>query len=204
MKRIACFLLILTILLSASGCGSVELADDGGADNSVVSNTEVDIDFSSVIRVEKQGYIPISTDSIKSVLESTGRFEISEFPHMYDSYVDVICELDKVNENSIASIFFTSADDNTAKMISYNFSKDALQGGDEVSIRWGLEVLMKILGDELTDDIWNDILSIAEKNESVGAFGTDYEGYSNSDTGIKLIYADLGGNVQIDIKAING
>jgi len=202
MRRIVCFLLILTILLSASGCGRVEQSDDVSTNNSVVSNTEVDIDFSSVIQVEKQGYIPISTDSIKSILENTGRFEISEFPHMYDSYVDVICELDKVDENSIASIFFTSADDNTAKMISYNFSKDALQGGDEASIRWGLEVLMKILGDELTDDIWNDILSIAEKNESVGAFGTDYEGYSNPDTGIKLIYADLGGNVQIDIKAI--
>lgn len=202
MRRIVCFLLILTILLSASGCGRVEQSDDVSTNNSVVSNTEVDIDFSSVIQVEKQGYIPISTDSIKSILENTGRFEISEFPHMYDSYVDVICELDKVDEKSIASIFFTSADDNTAKMISYNFSKDALQGGDEASIRWGLEVLMKILGDELTDDIWNDILSIAEKNESVGAFGTDYEGYSNPDTGIKLIYADLGGNVQIDIKAI--
>jgi len=202
MRRIVCFLLILTILLSASGCGRVEQSDDVSTNNSVVSNTEVDIDFSSVIQVEKQGYIPISTDSIKSILENTGRFEISEFPHMYDSYVDVICELDKVDENSIASIFFTSADDNTAKMISYNFSKDALQGGDEASIRWGLEVLMKILGDELTDDIWNDILLIAEKNESVGAFGTDYEGYSNPDTGIKLIYADLGGNVQIDIKAI--
>lgn len=203
MKRIVCFLVILTMLLSSSGCDSIEDHATVNTENSTVSNPEIDIDFSSVIQVEKQGYLLVNTDSLKSVLNSTGRFEISEFPHMYDDDIDVFFELDKVDGNSIASVFFTSTDDNTTKRVSYNFSKDALQGGSEASIRWGLDVLLQTFGDKLTDDIWNEILSIAEKNESVGAFGTDYEGYSNTDTGIKLIYADLGGNVQIDIKAID-
>jgi len=200
MKKIAGFLLILIMLILASGCSNVGQTNDISTDESVVGNIEIDIDYSSVIRVEKQGYIPVSTDSIKNILKNTDRFEISEFQHMGDTYVDVFCELDKVDGNNIASIFFTADGDNITKMISYNFSKDALQGEDESSIRWGLDVLIKILGDNLTDDIWNDILLLAEKNESVDAFGTDYEGYSNSDAGIKLIYADLGSNIQIDIR----
>ena len=200
MKRLVCFLCMLLVLVSASGCGSVEPSDDVSTNHSAVSNTEAEIDFSSAVPVEKPGYLPVSTDSIKDILKSTGRFEISEIPQMY--VVDVLCELDKTDESNLAILWFAADEDNTTKKVSYNFKKDAVKDGHEDSIRWGLDVLMQILGDELTDDTWSDILAIAEKNESVGAFGTDYEGYANADTGIKLIYADLGNNVQIDIRAV--
>ena len=47
------------------------------------------------------------------------------------------------------------------------------------------------------------ILSIEARNENADTLGTDYGGYSNSDTGIKLTYADLRSNIQIDIEPYN-
>lgn len=197
MKKILSCFFALILLLSMVGCSDNEQPN---TTSSYKNNSTVDIDTSSIIRNEKPGFIPVSTDSIKDVLKNTGRFEILEVPQL--SGVDVFCGLDKVDGNSIASVNFTISDDATT-MVSYNFSKDAVQEQSESSVRWGLDVLLHIFSDSLTDDTWNEILLIASKNESVGSLGTDYDGYSNADTGIKLIYADLGSSVQIDIEPYN-
>lgn len=204
MKRISlCFIAIL-LLLSVTGCNNSEHKNEQSTTaihhNAETNNSTVNIDASSIIKIEESGYIPVSTDSIKAALEGTGRFEITEIPHL--NGIDVFCGLDKIDGNSIADITFTVSDYNATTMVSYNFSKDMLKHDMESSVRWGLDVLLQILGDSLNDDTWNDIISIAEKNEEVSILGTDYDGYSNDNIGIKLIYADLGSNVQVDIKPI--
>lgn len=196
MKKILLFLIILLLLLSMVGCSN---AGKPNADQSNTNNTTIDIDTSLITRIEKAGFIPVSTDSIKNVLKSTRRFEIAEVPQLSGD-IDVHCGLDKTDSDSIAHISFTVLDDNATTMVSYNFSKTAVKGQNERSVRWGLNVLLHIFDDSLTDDAWNDILAIAAKNDSVGGLGKDYDGYSNADTGIKLIYADLGNSVQIDIE----
>lgn len=201
MKRISlCFIAIL-LLLSVAGCNNSEHKNEQSTaaihHNAEINNSTIDIDNSSIVKIEESGCIPISTDSIKAVLEGTGRFEITEIPHL--NGIDVFCGLDKIDGNSIADITFTVSDDNVTTMVSYNFSKDMVKHDMEGTIRWGLDVLLQILGDSLNDDTWDDIISIAEKNEEVIALGTNYDGYSNDDIGIKLIYADLGSNVQVDI-----
>lgn len=201
MKKIVLYIIATIILLATAGCGSTEQPSNDNPSPIEPNNSAVDIDTSSVVRTPQQGLISVSTDSIKEVLTGTGRFEIAEVPQL--SGVDVFCGLDKENGNSIANVNFTALDNATA-MISYNFSKEAVQGQTESSVRWGLNALFQILGDKLTDEIWNDILSVAARTESVGDFGTDFDGYSNPDTGIKLTYADLGSNVQIDIEPYNG
>lgn len=211
MKKILLFLIAL-LLLSLVGCGNARKPDTdqsntnntnnveaNNSTNAEANNSTIDIDTSLIIRIEKAGFIPVSTDSIKNVLKSTRRFEISELP-LLSGNIDVHCGLDITDSDSIAHISFIVLDDNATTMVSYNFSKTAVQGQNERSVRWGLNVLLHIFNDSLTDDAWNDILAIAAKNDSVGALGKDYDGYSNADTGIKLIYADLGNNVQIDIK----
>lgn len=204
MKKRLSFLITLLILLSMIGCNNVESPDSvqlhtNKTNNVDANNLPIDIDTSSIIKIEKSGFIPVSTDSIKSVLKSTGRFEISEMP-LLSGDVDVNCSLDKTNDDNIAHISFIVLDDNATKMVSYNFSKTAVQGQGESTVRWGLNVLLNIFGDSLIDDAWNDILAISAMNNEVGALGTDYDGYSNEDSGIKLIYADLGDYIQIDIK----
>ena len=202
MKRIGLCSIALVLLLAMVGCSSTEQPNSSKPNTIAPDNSTVDIDTSSITRIEKTGCISVSTDSIKGILTDTGRFEIAEIPQL--GGVDVICGLDKENGESIAGIIFTVLDDNTTTMISYNFSKDAIQGKSKDPVRWGLDILLRILGDSLSDDTWDDILAIAEKSESVGGFGTDHEGYSNPDAGIiELIYADLGNNVQIDIRPYN-
>ncbi len=204
MKKTLLYFIALILLLSMVGCNNNHIREQSTTaihHNAETNNSTVDIDTSSIVKIEKSGYIPVSTDSIKAVLEETGRFEITEIPHL--SGIDVFCGLDKVDGNNVASVSFTISDDNATSMVSYSFSKDTVQGQSKNSVRWGLDILLHIFGDSLTDDTWNDIVSIGYKNEDVGALGTDYDGYSNVDTGIKLIYADLGSNVQIDIEPYN-
>lgn len=205
MKKMLLYSISLVFLLSMVGCSNdghiSEQSTIAINHNAEPDNSTVDIDTSSIVKIEKSGHIPVSTDSIKAVLEETGRFEITEIPHL--SGTDVFCGLDKADGNSIADISFTISDDNATSIVSYNFSKNTINQETESSVRWGLDILLHIFGDSLTDDTWNDIVSIVYKNEDVGALGTDYDGYSNINAGIKLIYADLGSNVQIDIVPMN-
>lgn len=200
MKKLIYYLLTLLIILSFTGCGRTENHAAEKPSESIIDNTVYDIDTSSVQHIDKTGCVPVSTDSIKEILTATGRFEVSEIPNL--NGVDVFLWLDKNDGESIANISFTESDDAATEMVSYNFSKDTLHSSSEGSVRWGLDALLQVFGDRLTDETWNSITSIADSNENVGAFGTDYEGYSNSETGIMLTYADLGDHVQIDIEPI--
>lgn len=202
MKRKSLYFIAFILLLAMVGCNNSEhkseRTDTDIKHNTDDDNSTLDTDAISIVKIEESGCIPVSTDSIKAVLEGTGRFEITEIPHL--NGIDVFCGLDKIDGNSIADIIFTVSDDNTTTMVSYNFSKDMMEQKMEISVRWGLDMLLQIFGGSLTDDVWNEIISIARKNQDVGDLGTDYDGYSNADIGIKLIYADLGSNVQVDIK----
>lgn len=204
MKKILSLLITLFILLFMVGCNDGKNSDNihpctSKANNIDNNDSSIDIDSSLITKIEKADFIPVSTNSIKDLLNNTGRFEISEIPQL-NGDIDVFCDLDKTNGDSTASIAFTVLEDNATDMISYNFSKTAVQGQGESTVRWGLNILLNIFDDSLTDDVWNDILAIAASNNEADGLGTDYDGYSNKDTGIKLIYADLGDNVQIDIK----
>ncbi len=188
--------MILLVSLALLGCSNNEPSSYVTPDN-----TPIKIDIDSIEKISNPGCIPVRTTSIKENLLATGRFEITEFSKPFGD-VDVHFSLDNRKDNAAASVFFTEIDETTT-IISFNFSKKDINGDISASIRWGLDALLQTLGDCLNDDIWDDLLTIAAKSEDVGAFGTDFEGYSNQDTGLKLIYADLGNNVQVDIRPYN-
>lgn len=130
------FFITLLMLLSMIGCNNGESSDrvqlhTNKTNNVDANNSSIDIDTSSISKIEKAGCIPVSTDSIKSILKSTGRFEISEIS-LLSGDIDVCCYLDKTNDDSIAFASFIVFDDNATQMISYNFSKAAIQGQGEI------------------------------------------------------------------------
>ena len=197
MKRTSIFALIILIAFSfiLSGCTN----DKAPTNDAPKNNAVIDIDTSKIIRVNIAGRIPISTDSIRDILVETSRFNFSEIP-FENGVTDYHFSLDKNGDNSSARLFFSVLPEKSTEIISYNFSKAAVKGNQSEDIKWGLDLLLHILGTELTDGTWGDILDIVSKSGTVGALGKDYEGYKNEACSIRLVYADLGENVQIDIR----
>ena len=205
------FLSVLSLLVFCL-CGCVKEMDaDRHHGGSVMdadtkqANAIIGIDASELIRVSAPGCLPINTESIKTILSSTGRFAYNRisWPGGGGAAADVYFELDKPdgdNAEGAAQAFYQVLDENTTQMISYNFSKTMVHGDKHDAVRWGLDLLLRIFGTALTDEIWADILAVAAKSETEDAWGTDYAGYADEATGIRLIYANLGSNVQIDIK----
>lgn len=195
MKKISICFFIFILLFSMAGCNCIKTGtvDTNAVD---VDNSLVNIDSSLIIRIEKTGFIPISTDSIKGILQDTGRFEISEVA--CSDGKDVFCSLDKEEDNCVASVSFKAYDGNSTAMISYNFSQNMLQGETKNSVRWGLDLLFRIFGECLSDDIWNDILSIVSDDEVVDNSDAYCESLANS--GIKLVCTDMGNSIRVDIE----
>jgi len=197
--------LLILLILCLSGC-----TGGGGQDNPIYTpdtntpqvNSMIDTDTSELITVDVPGRLPISTESIKAVLTDTGRFTYNRV-ELPEGNIDLHFSLDKPDGDDSAGaarISFSVVSENTTEIISYNFSKSDVGGNKQDTIKWGLNLILHIFGTELTDETWSDILDIASKSETVGAMGQDYEGYKNEACGIRLVYADLGENVQIDIR----
>jgi hypothetical protein len=203
MKRVSVLLILLIFCLS--GCtGSRERANPVSTPDTHVSqdNSVIDIDTSKLVKVEVQGRLPISTESIKAVLTDTGRFTYNRV-ELPGGNIDLHFSLDKPDGDDFAGaarIFFSVLTENTTEIISYNFSKSEVNGNKQDTIKWGIDLVLHIFGTELTDETWADITEIASKLDDIGAMGADYEGYADEEAGIRLIYADLGENVQIDIR----
>ena len=194
-------ILIVCSLCCLSGCNNDKTSGNTPSNAAPKNNDFIGVDTSKLIRVDVAGRIPISTDSIREMLLETGRFDFNKIP-FENGVTDFNFSLDKNGGNDgTANMSFQVLPGKSTEIISYNFSKSAVKGSQSEDIKWGLDVLLHILEAELTDEAWSDILEIASKSQEVGKLGTDYEGYKNESAGIRLIYADLGKNVQIDIRA---
>jgi len=155
-----------------------------------------------IIRVDKPGCLPVSTKSIKAVLDSTGRFYYQKIM-LPDGVINVDFSLDRTDENEgWARLFYEVLPGDTTTILSYNFSKADVNGEAQDAIRWGLDTVLRILGVELTDDAWADIMTIAAKPEKQDAWGTDYAGLVDETAGVRLIYGNLGEKVQVDVRGI--
>lgn len=62
-----------------------------------------------------------------------------------------------------------------------------------------MKIFLQLFDVELTDSMWNEIVTVSAMDGDVNSLGTDYWGYGDEQKGIQLIYADLGETVQIDI-----
>ena len=188
MKKIA---ILLTFLLCLSACGNQEIIMP-----QTQNNTAIDIDASRLIRVDMPGYLPVSTKSIRDILDETGRFSYQRITFPESAIANVYHHIDE----DLASLFYEVLPESTTTILSYNFSKNDVRGEGHDAIKWGLDLLLRIFGTELTVEAWADIMAVAAKSETVDAWGTDYEGYVDKDTGIRLVYGNLGEKVQIDIR----
>ena len=211
MKKISALLVLLMICLC--GCMNTSLTNDEPHDSDIAmsdanlqpSNSMVDVDQSKIIKVDDPGCLPVSTESIHDILSGAERFSYQRITNLPGggAIADVYFELDKPDgkdSEGIASISYQILADNKTQIISYNFKKSAINGVNNNAIRWGANVLLHIFGAELTDEIWADIAIIANKSETEDPWGTDYEGYADEVSGIRMIYGNLGKNVQIDIR----
>ena len=203
MKKTLVYLQIILVIYSLCclvGCNNEKKYATKTSDVISKDNDYVDIDSSTLIRVEAIGRIPVSTDSIRDILQKTGRFEFKEI-HFENGVSDYNFGLDKNGGNDCtAHLSFQVLPGMSTEIISYNFSKATVMSDQSEDIRWGLDTLLRIFETELTDETWEDILEVAESSEKVGALGVDHKGYENEHAGIRLIYADLGDNMQIDIR----
>lgn len=162
-----------------------------------------------VARVEKidvEGYLPVTVNSLEAVLSASGYFTIEEVEQPQSdgrTPIAVYGWLGKDGNHWSAGIYFceTNTSSNATDIVSYNFLKSDVTGEKEKDIQQGLSLLLQAFEVDLTDDMWKEIMAIAQKPGSSGILGTDYDGYSNEQAGIRLIYADLGESVQIDIRA---
>ena len=199
MKKI--YVLLILLLFCLCGCiNSTQnntISVDTPQDNSING-----IDFSKVIKIDAPGCLPISTKSIKEILDDTGRFTYNRITFPGSAAADLYFRLDKPdNEDSeTARISYQVLPENTTNIISYNFAKSAVNGDKHDAIKWGLDILLHIFGVELTNEVWADIMEIAAISENDEAWGTDHEGHIDETNGIRLIYGNLGGNIQIDIR----
>jgi len=97
-------------------------------------------------------------------------------------------------------LFYEVLPENSTTILSYNFSKADVNSEGHDTIKWGLDLLLRIFETELTAEAWTDIMAVAAKGETEDAWGTDYEGYANKEAGIRLVYGNLGEKVQVDIR----
>lgn len=199
-KSIQFTFMIIILSLLLSGCGKNKTSAETPSHYYPKNNSKIHVDTSNNIRINIAGRIPIHTDSIKDILMETGRFQFSKIP-LENGIIDYRFSLDKneSEDKSAAGLFYSVLPENSTNIISYNFRKVDAKGNQGEDLKWGLDVLLHLFGTELTDKIWDDILDIASMSGTIGAMGKDYEGYKNETCGIRLVYADLGENVQIDI-----
>ncbi len=190
MKKILSIVLAILPLLCLTACKSAD------------QSFQTDAEPVSIQKIDLEGYLPVTTESITSVLKSARRFTISEIK-LDTGAVDIYGVLDKNGDEDAARVTFceTDIDHHATDFMLYNFLKSDVLGAKETTIRWGLSVLLSAFEVELTDDIWSAVMEVAQKTGSAGALGTDYDGYADEQAGIRLIYADLGECVQIDIRA---
>ena len=206
MRKKNVYLIALTISLTVFMMGCAEESNPPILDNDqpsiadTQSNTPVEVDISNSIKIDKNGFLPISTVSMQEILNTySERFDELLITHE-NGDIDMRYSLDKTEDGmSKAGITFKNEGDGEAIILSYNFAKADANGDHAQSIRWGFDLVTQIFSIELTDDIWSEIMDVASDDKEVGAMGTDYEGYSNEDSGVRFIYADLGENIQIDI-----
>jgi len=189
MKKILSIVQVILFLLCLTACGSAN------------QSSQTDAKSVSIQKIDLEGYLPVTTESITNVLKRTGRFAISE-TKFNTGAVDVYGVLDKNGDEEAARVTFceTDIDHHATDFVFYNFLKSDVLGTKETAIRWGFSTLLSAFEVELTDDIWNAVLEVAQKAGSAGALGTDYDGYADEQAGIRLIYADLGESVQIEIR----
>lgn len=211
MKRTS--ILLVLLILCLTGC-----TNSGGQDNEPSAtevyipqdNSTIDIDTSKLVKVEVFGCLPISTESIEDVLSSTGRFTYERITLTAApgcAIADIYFHLDQPagdDSGGAATVAYQILSENTTQIISYGFSKSAVNGDKHDDIKWGLDLTLHIFGTELTDETWADIMEVAAKSETEDAWGTDYEGFIDETNGIRLIYGNLGDSVQIDIRPLTG
>jgi len=214
MRKFFCLIILLAVCLC--GCskeinpkkiGLNETAPNDAVSDSAVDipdNLVIDIDISKIVKVDAPDCLPVSTTSIREILSDTGRFAYDRisYPVGGGAVADEFFRLDKTDSEGSypARVSYQVLSGNTTQIISYNFNKSAINGNEHDAVKWGLGVLLRIFGAELTDNAWSDIMEVAAKSETEDAWGTDYEGYADEENGIRLIYANLGNNVQIDIR----
>lgn len=207
MKKYCALFMILAIFL----CGCANNATPGqpsptpaastAAPQSSQQSSTPNVDASSLIRVDAPGCLPVSTVSIQEALTRTGRFTFQQV-QLPGGNTDVYFRLDQPDgeDSDTAHIAYSLFTEDTTQILSYHFSKADVCGEKQAAIKWGLDLILQIFGTRLTDSTWDDIMDIAAKSETADPWGTDYEGYASQSSGIRLIYANLGGNVQIDIR----
>lgn len=195
MKRVCLLFLAAALLFCTTACGIYPSAANAGGNSSAAQIEKIDV----------EGCLPVTVNSLEAVLAASGRFTIEEVEQPQSdgrTSVAVYGWLDKDGDHWPAGIYFceTDTDHNAAGIVSYNFLKSDVTGEKEKDIRWGLSLLLQTFEVDLTDDMWNEIVSIAQNDRPAEALGTDYNGYSSELAGIRLIYADLNESVQIDIR----
>lgn len=196
MKKVYFAVLAAAILLCMTACDTHPPAANAGGNSSEAQIEQIDM----------EGCLPVTVNSLKAVLAASGRFTIEEVEQPQSdgrTSVAVYGWLDKDGDHWPAGIYFceTDTDHNATGIVSYNFLKSDVTGEKEEDIRWGFSVLLQAFEVDLTDDMWNEIRTIAQNGRPAEALGTDYEGYSDELAGIRLVYADLSESVQIDIRA---
>ena len=159
----------------------------------IVDNSETTIDSSKVMRIDEDGFLPVSAASVKNTLSDFERFNYGQLIHEQGG-IDVWFTLD----DWIAQVFFSIEPRDRLHTISYNFEKATALDGDGDSIRWGLDLLLQIFEIKLTDEMWAEITRIAEMPKSDDPMGTDYDLCAHA--GVRVICANLSENIQIDIK----
>ena len=185
MKKIA---LLLALLLCLGSCA--------GAPGPTPTPTAP----AEIIRVDKPGCLPVSTKSIKAVLDSTGRFYYQKLT-LPDGVINVDYSLDRTDESEgYARLFYEVLPGDTTTILSYNFSKSDVNGEGLDAIRWGLDTILHIMEVDLTDEAWADIMAVAAKPEKQDAWGTDYAGFMDEKAGVRLVYGNLGEKVQVDVR----
>lgn len=189
-------------MLCVYGCarGQTPLQEPQGKGQ---DNNAISIDVSKIAKANEPECLPVKTTSIREILNGTGRFANTriDFPERGGALADEIFSLDKSDSDTkAAGISYQVLAGDTTQVISYNFSKHAVNGDEHEAIKWGLDLLLHIFGTQLTHEAWDDIMLVAAKAETEEAWGTDYAGFSYEESGIRLIYSNLGSGVQVDIR----
>ena len=135
MKKIYILLILLVICLC--GCKNNNTADNLLSIDTPPDNSIIDIDISKLVKIDAPGCLPISTKSIKEILDDTGRFTYNLIAFPGSAAADVYFRLDKPdNEDSeTAHISYQVLPENTTHIISYNFEKSAVNGDSHDAIK---------------------------------------------------------------------
>ena len=205
MKRKFIFLLLVLFTgILITGC-SLKTSKDDDIDISNIDNKSFVIDKDSIITIDNNNRLSVSTESIKKNMINTGRFYEGKIFNLEDGTYDARFYLDKYNDDQegIASLFYNVKNNpkNSTEIVSYNFSKENFEKYKD-NIYWGLEVILSIFDVDGTEDIYKTIEKNA-KTTSTSQLGDDYECYQNEGKNIRVICANLKYAIQIDIRTID-